>query len=33
MGTFTRYIEELYSYEIVLNYLKLAGYNVSVTTK
>lgn len=29
MGTFARYIEELQSYEIILNYLKLAGYGVS----
>jgi hypothetical protein len=28
MGVFTRYIEELQSYEILLNYFREAAYNV-----
>jgi hypothetical protein len=28
MGVFARYVEELESYEIILNYLREAGYNV-----
>ena len=32
MATFARYIEELQSYEIVLDYLKLAAYDVSTST-
>jgi hypothetical protein len=31
MGVFTRYIEELQSYEILLNYFREAAYNVSET--